>query len=116
MIKISDKRTAYFDVDETLIMWNADVNDKASVLVDSDDGCLVTYAHNEHIELMKNLKAIGWNIVVWSQGGPDHAERAIKALKLEKYVDIVMPKPEIIVDDIPFEQQYIKRVYKEFKR
>lgn len=108
-----DQRTFYFDCDETLVMWGADINDKTSVMVESDDGVLVTRPHKKHIELLKDLKRAGFKIVVWSQGGSDHAERVVKALKLEEFVDLVIAKPEAYVDDIPFEQQYIKRIFKE---
>lgn len=110
MQKLIDKRTCYFDVDDTLVMWNYDI--KNYIEIPSETGAMYVTRNDSHIELLINLKAIGWNIVVWSQGGSDHAERVIKALKLEKYVDIILPKPESYVDDIPFEQQYIKRIYK----
>lgn len=113
--KLADKRTVYFDVDDTLVMWGADINNPKALIVDTDDGAIVVYPHTKHIQLLKDLKAIGWKIVIWSQGSSDHAERVIKKLQLEKYVDIITSKPESYVDDLPFEQQYIKRQYKPFE-
>lgn len=111
---LADKRTTFYDVDETLIMWNPEPGPE-NILIDSGEGSILVRPHKIHIQLMKDLKAIGWNIVVWSQGGSDHASRVIKSLDLEAYVDLIIPKPESYVDDIPFEQQYIKRIYKEDK-
>ena len=107
MFKLSDKRTVNFDVDDTLIMWECDPDDPTVLYIDG----LKCRPHLKHIELLKNLKAIGWNIVIWSQGGADHAANVIKHLELEKYVDVVMSKPEMIVDDLPWDAQYIKRKY-----
>lgn len=116
MFKLSDQRTAYFDVDETLVMWDTE-NARAIDLVwiapapDSLVGGLKVARNEKHIDILKQLKQIGWNIVVWSQGGSDHAERAIEALGIEEYVDAILPKPELIVDDKEWEEQYIKRMY-----
>lgn len=107
MFKLSDKRTVNIDVDDTLIMWEATPEKPYTMNIDG----LKCRPHEKHIELLKNLKAIGWNVVVWSQGGADHAENVVKHLELEKYVDVVMSKPEVIVDDLPWEEQYIKRKY-----
>jgi hypothetical protein len=58
------------------------------------------------------LRTVGWQIVAWSQGGSSHAERVIKLLQLDNLVDLIVSKPTVYVDDLPFEQQYIKRIYK----
>lgn len=113
--KLPDKRTVYVDVDETLILWNADINDSSSKVLSLENGNLVVKLHKVHIELVKNLYTIGWNVVVWSQGGSDHAEAVIKQIGLENYVHVVAPKPESYIDDLPFESQYIKRIYKDDK-
>lgn len=110
--KMSDKRTVYCDVDDTLIMWDADINDPTSKVLSLVNGNIVVRLHKVHIQLVKNLYAIGWNVVVWSQGGSDHAEDVVKQIGLTDYVTAILPKPESYIDDLPFEQQYIKRIYK----
>ena len=114
--KLSDKRTVFCDCDDTLIMWNADIDDPLAKVIEVMNGNLVIYFHRKHIQTIKDLHAIGWNIVVWSQGGSDHAEKVIQACQLENYVHAVLPKPENIIDDLPFEQQGIPRKYTPFNK
>lgn len=63
------------------------------------DECLVP--HKKHVEMLKQFAFRGHTVVVWSQGGSDWAEAAVEALGLQKYVDIIMPKPYWFFDDIP---------------
>lgn len=114
--KLEDKRICYVDVDDTLIMWNADINDPQSKVIEVMNGNLVVYFHKEHIQLIKDLYAIGWNIVIWSQGGSDHAEKVVQACQLENYVHVISPKPENYIDDLSFEAQGITRKYKPFEK
>lgn len=104
MIILSDKPTAYFDVDDTLVMWNfPDEDDKENVvLVETpDQGSNLFKFHAEHVEAIKKYKARGHNIVVWSAGGSEWASAVIHALNLEKFVDAIMPKPTWFYDDLP---------------
>lgn len=105
-----DKRAVYFDVDQTLINW--DSTGKQELILQDGDFKYHVSAIQEHVLLMKEFKAVGWQVVVWSQGGADHAERVVKLLGMEKYVDLIVSKPQVYVDDLPLEQQYLKRVYK----
>jgi hypothetical protein len=93
-------------------MWNADLADPRSKVLSLENGNLVVRLHHVHIQLVKDLFAIGWNVVIWSQGGSDHAESVVKQIGLENYIHAILPKPESYIDDLPFEQQYIKRIYK----
>lgn len=113
-IKLSDKRTVYVDIDETIIGWDHHSNPKATPIETANNGYLYVVLHKEHIELVKNLYNIGWNVIVWSQGGSDHAEKVVQQVGLNGFVHMIVPKPECYIDDIPFEQQYIKRIYKPF--
>lgn len=110
--KLSDKRTIYCDVDDTLIMWGADIHDPTSKVLTLESGNIVVRLHRPHIQLVKDLHAIGWNVVVWSAGGSDHAENVVKQIGLADYVHVIASKPESYIDDMPFEEQYIKRIYK----
>jgi FMN phosphatase YigB (HAD superfamily) len=108
-IKMEDKRAAYIDIDETLIHYSPG----GTLLLQSDnDGCYNVHPIEEHIELIKELRAVGWQIVIWSFGGADHAERVVKLLQIEHLVDLIVSKPVVYVDDLPFDQQGIRRIDK----
>ncbi len=111
MIKIKNERVAYFDCDYTLIDWDP-IEGVDPLVLTSPKGMHHVWPMAKNIALIHEIRAVGWEIVVWSQGGADHAERVIKLLNLEPYVDLVMAKPSIYVDDMPLEQQVIKRVFK----
>jgi len=53
----------------------------------------------EHVDLLKSYKQRGFYVIVWSHGGNQHAKLTIQALKLERYVDLVLTKPSKHVDD-----------------
>ena len=110
-IKIENERTAFFDVDDTLIHWEPLDGVEPLLLVSPKESYNV-YPMQKNIDLIKEIRAVGWEIVVWSQGGVSHAERCVKLLGIEDLVDVIISKPTIYVDDLPFEQQMIKRVYK----
>lgn len=111
-IKIRDSRMAYIDVDQTLIDWECSNKDLPLLLLKGPNDATNVQAIPVHIDLIKELRTVGWQIVVWSQGGADHAERVVKLLGIENLVDVIISKPTIYVDDLPFENQYIKRVFK----
>lgn len=107
-----DKRVAYIDVDDTIIQWNCSTVEAGHLLLQGPDTSFIVRPIEQHITLIKELRTVGWQIVVWSQGGSDHAERVVKLLGIENLVDLIVSKPTVYVDDIPFEQQCIKRIYK----
>lgn len=84
---LKNDRSFFFDVDDTLIMWY--------------DNGITWEPHTKHVDMLKKAKIRGQFVVVWSAGGYEWAEKAVKMLKLEKYVDIVMSKPDWWVDDLP---------------
>lgn len=119
MIKIPGDRICYFDVDDTLVMWNPtkeELDERgicitcpgSYVIVDketnevslSDPWTERLLPHRKHIEAIKKHKARGHTIVVWSAGGVDWAEAAVKALGLEQFVDLVVCKPSWAYDDV----------------
>lgn len=79
---VDSRRTAFFDVDGTLI----DRNDKPIETT---------------VNQLKGRKAAGYCIVVWSVAGPDWAARAVDLLGLRNLVDICMSKPTITFDELP---------------
>lgn len=118
MIVIPCKQTTFFDVDDTLVMWNATPEqleqrgvdfECPGSLVDIDNDGNESFApawktrllpHRYHIEQLKKHKMRGHTIVVWSAGGWDWAAAVIKALGLESFVDLVISKPTWAYDDL----------------
>ena len=103
---IKSNRIVYFDVDDTLILWDwkeLGIEDVAGLVavVDENSG-VAEYGlpHHRHIHLMRQFKARGHTVVVWSQGGWNWAERAVKALGIENLVDVIIDKPNWYVDDL----------------
>lgn len=98
---IENEKIICFDVDDTLVMWNHPTSDDAIYVTDPNDGqeCRLV-PHRFHVNLLKKHRGRGYSIVVWSQGGYMWAYQVIKALKLERYVDIIMTKPLKYVDDL----------------
>lgn len=102
-----------YDVDDTLILRDCDVNTIGAVaFICPYDGTTV-YAkpHKEHIKLLKEHRARGRGVVVWSSAGYQWAEAVIDTLGLSEYVDLIMSKPNAFVDDLPADQVLTSRIY-----
>ena len=98
-IKIFERPTVFFDIDDTLIMW--DENLKGNTVCINCDGHLSHMVRSEgNIEELKRHGSRGIDVIVWSKGGYRWAERVVKALGLEKYVSAIMSKPICYYDDI----------------
>ena len=113
-IKVDDKPFIYFDIDNTLIKhYSDDITEETdSIQVEYNRVIWNMYPMYANILLISELRACGYQIACWSQSGSDHTERVIKALKLEDLVDLIVPKPRFYVDDKPFEDQGIQRIWK----
>jgi phosphoserine phosphatase len=100
---IKSTKTVFFDVDETLLVFNHEsaYPTKELVAVKNQKSGTTAYAmpHCRHIALMQEFKARGHTVVVWSQGGSAWAAQAVRLLKLESHVDYAMGKPDWYVDD-----------------
>src|ERR1700677_2822537 len=91
---INKESTVFFDVDDTLVMWKEQKGPTAKITIVEPhygDEVLLT-PHSGHIKILKDRKARGSFIVVWSAGGYAWAEAVVKALNLEEYVYLVMKK------------------------
>lgn len=98
-------RSVWFDVDDTLVIWDwKSINPEGIGLVyvvDPNSGVSErVMPHYRHIELMRQFKARGHTVMVWSQGGHEWAEAVCKTLGIEMLVDYVMDKPNWYVDDL----------------
>lgn len=103
---IKNDITVWFDVDDTLVVYNYPpdkIDETILVAVDNVEHAyqLRLWPHKQHIERLKQFKARGQAVFVWSQGGHEWAAAVIKALNLEEYVDVICCKPMWIFDDLP---------------
>lgn len=106
MIVLPEKPRASFDVDDTLIIIYASYMKKKKpkgVEPIMECGNTKIYPHIIHIDMLKEFKMRGITIEVWSQAGVDWAEKIVYKLGLEKWVDLVGPKPTWICDDRPID-------------
>lgn len=105
MLVIPCNQPLYVDIDDTLLKWNASTEEKEQT------GIFITYPNSSQgdllVPLMGNIEALKKHrlrrqtVIVWSQGGTEWAEIAIKALNLEEYVDLIIEKPQWFLDDLP---------------
>jgi predicted phosphatase len=106
--EIVASRLVTFDVDDTLVIWDwrsVDPEGKGLVQIKNPDGnCTETVLpHYRHIELLRQFKARGHTVVVWSQGGSAWAASVCRTLGIDHLVDYAMDKPNWYVDDLPSE-------------
>jgi len=99
-----NEHLAIFDVDGTLIEDYKTgihaVNDFIQIDNPYQPGqVLFKKKKNGNINLLKDSKGKGMTVVVWSMGGGKYAEEVCRQLKIEDYVDFVMPKPVKFCDD-----------------
>lgn len=103
------------DVDGTLVVWDETYDCPKHEMVpciDPYDGSTVWLKpHKPHIRLLKEKKARGAFIIVWSKGGGRWAKVVIKALGLEHYVDLCCAKNSSYLDDVPVEEWMKERIY-----
>lgn len=114
MIVLPSEQIVYFDVDDTIIIWDVPKHLEDKTIVFDNFGVPVKLLpHFKHIEQMKKHKARGHVIVCWSAGGYAWAEAVVKTLNLEQYVDLVLSKPNWVYDDLPASEfiPEINRVY-----
>lgn len=114
MYFLESEDVVYVDCDETLIFWKTDEdpNDRIIEVVDPYTGKYVKLVpHERHIELVQRKKGQGKAVVVWSAGGAKWAKTVVDGLGLEPFVDVVLCKPSIYIDDCPIENWGLQRVY-----
>jgi hypothetical protein len=96
---IKEELWACVDVDWTLVMHDGE-GKRNAILIKSPSGVSKWYVpHRDHIDLIKDWKARGYFITVWSANGWEWAKIVTEALGLEYFVDEVRSKPLKHVDD-----------------
>ena len=100
---IESTRSVFCDIDDTLVIWDWQVLDPEGinlVYVGEGSNTVAVLPHLRHIELLKQFKARGHTVIVWSQGGQGWAKAVVEKLGIEEIVDIVMSKPSWYIDDL----------------
>lgn len=92
---IQSDRVAFFDCDDTLILWNEVDKDLPTVSINDRK----FQVHTKHVQKIKDYHTMDFYVIVWSNSGHKWAETVIKALGLEEYVDDAMCKPHRVFDD-----------------
>lgn len=98
---IENEQLVFVDCDDTLVMWvPCNKEFKTVIITDPYDGQkLKLKAHAGHIKVLKDRKARGAFVVVWSAGGYKWANAVVEALGLQDYVDLIASKPFMYIDD-----------------
>lgn len=114
-LQLKDRPTVFIDVDDTLIMWKYPEHWDDTIKISTyGDVSYEVAPHRGHIEVIKQFKARGHNVVIWSAGGSNWAKAVVDALKLNRYVNAIMPKPFWYYDDLEVDEWIGKRYYYEF--
>lgn len=110
---VKTETNIYFDVDDTLVIWGkVKEGEKCVIVTDPYDGSQhYLKPHLGHLKILRDRKARGATIHVWSAGGWQWAQAVIKALNIEQYVDFVLSKPTMYVDDLEAHEILGERLY-----
>lgn len=102
---VKGPHTVFIDVDNTLLFWPEDfdendnrIKDKPTVLIEGRE-----FVPNTKLirTILKYRNTIKQSFVVWSSSGWEWAEKVVRALELEDYIDVVTAKPFLWFDDGP---------------
>lgn len=110
---IKSEMNIYVDVDDTLVIWGKPAPDERVIAIkDPYDGTEhYLRPHAGHIKVLKDRKARGAVVHVWSASGYKWAEAVVCALGLQEYVDYVQSKPVLYIDDLEAHEILGERLY-----
>lgn len=114
MYHLQGDNAIFFDVDNTLIMWNVDENDPRVVWIPSlapNGEAVPVVPHEHHLLMIKRHKQLGNTVVVWSKSGSLWAKQIVEYFGLTSYVDLVCSKPSCFYDDLKPEEFLVDRRY-----
>lgn len=111
MIVINNDMTAFFDCDDTLVLWDNPNDGTEKIYIKNELGNeLPVWPHTRHIEKLRQHHLRGHYVVVWSAGGHAWCEDVVNQLNLESYVDLIICKPQWAWDDLT-PNEFIRRCY-----
>lgn len=112
-MRITKENPIPFDVDHTLIFpTDPEVPGiKVQVYDAVTKKFIIMIANEPMIRLLKEEKHRGSHIKVWSRGGWEWAANVVRALDLVPYVDEVLDKPSVYMDDLDIGEWLKYRVY-----
>lgn len=91
---IESDRVAFFDCDDTLILWNKVDLDLPVVTINGRE----FQVHTKHLQKIHDYCVMGFAVFVWSNSGYKWAAAVSEALGIEDKV-ISMCKPHRVFDD-----------------
>jgi len=100
---LESDNTVYCDIDDTLVKWNASVDEKITdcVLFNNYGYDVYLVPHRKHIESLRLHKARRHKIIFWSAGGWEWAKEVVTTLDLLDLADAILSKPKWFYDDLP---------------
>lgn len=113
-------KTIYYDIDNTLILYEnfihgrKDLIELQLIMNWANGSTLVKLdvaPHKKHIKMLKEFHKKGVQVIAWSFAGAQWAEKVCKALKLDRYVDLFLTKPEYYFDDLDSREWMGERVW-----
>src|ERR1035437_11138353 len=110
--KLDKDRTIYIDCDDTLIIWNPDkyIHEREDIRWIGETKFFSVLPHKKHIDFIRKIKMQGYGIVIFSAAGVNWAEKVVKTLGIEDLPDVIMSKPEFVIDDLLDAKKIIKSV------
>lgn len=114
---VRNERITLVDVDETLVMHSdpSVIGGKFINSIEISDpyssSFIKVWLNEPMIRILREERRRGAHTIVWSKGGYAWAEAVIKALCLEEYVDTIMSKPFVYLDDKDVSEWLKDRVY-----
>ena len=104
MVVFKHEHTAFFDCDDTLIMWDENHSQPfegcVAVTCPHDGKTSYHRPHKRHISFLKKQAAKGMGVVVWSAAGVGWAKAVVEALGLQDLNILVVSKPTKCIDDL----------------
>jgi len=100
----------YFNVDDTLVMWNVPLT-KGAINVNGSQ----VMPNQGNIDALKRHSMRGHTIIVWSAGGSQWAKAVVDALGLQDHVNAIMEKPMWYYDDKQSSHFMGEAQYNEYK-
>jgi hydroxymethylpyrimidine pyrophosphatase-like HAD family hydrolase len=110
---LAREQICMIDVDGTLIGNTINTYDAYTIRIKnpySGENCYAIPKHR-NANLVREWKARGRTIIVWSAGGHAWAKAVVEALKLTDSVDLIMEKPICYLDDLTANEFMGTRVF-----